>query len=105
MTGDFVEMKRNFLSLSLSFAGYRWVKWPAPYTDPRMLIIVGRDLDGMNLAIGRAMHQGDMLPAKVKLEHGVAYVCHGGIEYIKRDFEVNFASRIGFPRSVKRTAR
>jgi len=81
----------SFLFLSLSFAGYKWVKWPAPYADSRMLIIIGRDLDGRNLAVGRAMHQGDILPAKVKLEHGIAYVSHGGAEHIKHDFEVYFA--------------
>lgn len=59
-----------------------------PYADSHMLISIGRDMDGMNLVVGRAMHQGDMLPAKVKPEHGVAYVCHGGAEYTKHDFEV-----------------
>lgn len=66
-----------------------------------MLIIVGRDLDGKNLAVGRARHQGDMLPAKVKLEHGIAYVSYGGVEHIKRDFEVQSRNRearpTGFP--------
>jgi len=79
------------LSLSLSFAGYKWVKWPAPYADSRMLIIIGRDLDGRNLAVGRAMHQGDILPAKVKIEQNIAYVSHGGKEHVKHNFEVNFA--------------
>lgn len=53
-----------------------------------MMISIGRDLDGMNLVIGRAMHQGDMLPAKVKPDHGVAYVSYRGAEHIKHDFEV-----------------
>jgi len=97
-------------SLSLSFAGYKWVKWPAPYADSRMLIIIGRDLDGRNLAVGRAMHQGDILPAKVKIEQNIAYVSHGGKEHVKHNFEVNFAKNReipieGFPRSVKYTAR
>lgn len=53
-----------------------------------MLISIGRDLDGMNLVVGRAVHMGDTLPAKVKPDHSVAYVCHGGTEITKHDFEV-----------------
>ncbi|XP_020289100.1 uncharacterized protein LOC109857327 [Pseudomyrmex gracilis] len=68
--------------------GYRWVRWPTPYHERHMLITIGRDMDGMNLVVGRAHHQGDMLPAKVKPDHGVAYVCHGGNEHVKHDFEV-----------------
>ncbi|KAK9295884.1 hypothetical protein QLX08_009942 [Tetragonisca angustula] len=68
--------------------GYKWVRYTgARYFVPGM-IFVGKDLDGMNLVVGRALHQGDMLPAKVKPEHGVAYVSHGGNEHIKHDFEV-----------------
>ncbi|KAM0736495.1 hypothetical protein ACS0PU_006144 [Formica fusca] len=68
--------------------GYRWTRWPAPYADSRMLISIGRDMDGTNLVVGRAMHHGDVLPAKVKPDHGVAYVCYGGVEHTKHDFEV-----------------
>ena len=55
---------------------------------------MGRDLDGSNLVIGRAKHEGDILPAKVKPEHGVAYVAHGGREHMKHDFEVTFLNGI-----------
>jgi len=72
----------------ISVVGYRWTRWPTPHADRHMMISIGRDLDGMNLVIGRAMHQGDMLPAKVKPDHGVAYVCYGGAEHMKHDFEV-----------------
>ncbi|XP_014480079.1 PREDICTED: natterin-3-like isoform X2 [Dinoponera quadriceps] len=68
--------------------GYKWMRWPVHYADPHTMISVGRDLDGANLVVGRAMHQGDMLPAKVKPEHGVAYVSHGGSEYTKHNFEI-----------------
>lgn len=76
----------------ISVVGYRWTKWPTSYVghhaDRSMMISIGRDLDGLDLVVGRASHQGDMLPAKVKPDHGVAYVCHGGVEHTKRDFEV-----------------
>ncbi|XP_078049756.1 uncharacterized protein LOC144476545 isoform X1 [Augochlora pura] len=68
--------------------GYKWVRYTgARYTVPGM-ISVGSDLDGRNLVVGRAFHHGDMLPAKVKPEHGVAYVCHAGQEHMKHDFEI-----------------
>ncbi|GAB1863071.1 hypothetical protein CAJAP_04150 [Camponotus japonicus] len=79
--------------------GYKWTRWPAPYADSRMLISIGRDMDGTNLVVGRAMHQGDMLPAKVKPDHGVAYVCYGGVEYTKHDFEVLMPAHFNWIRS------
>ncbi|XP_076756579.1 uncharacterized protein LOC143426809 [Xylocopa sonorina] len=68
--------------------GHKWVRFTgARYVVPGM-ISVGRDLDGMQLVVGRAVHNGDMLPAKVKPDHAVAYVCHEGREHIKHDFEI-----------------
>ncbi|XP_012254218.2 uncharacterized protein LOC105685009 [Athalia rosae] len=68
--------------------GYKWV----PYTGMRAtlpgMICAGRDLDGANLVVGRATHLGDVLPAKAKPEHGVAYVAYDGIEHEKRSFEI-----------------
>ncbi|EFN63148.1 hypothetical protein EAG_12887 [Camponotus floridanus] len=45
------------------------------------------------------MHQGDMLPAKVKPDHGVAYVSYGGAEYTKHDFEVLMPAHFNWIRS------
>ncbi|XP_044578754.1 natterin-3-like [Cotesia glomerata] len=68
--------------------GYKWVRYSgARYWTPGM-ITIGRDLDGAHLVVGRAHHHGDLLPAKAKPEHGVAYVAHGGAEHIKHDFEI-----------------
>lgn len=99
MTGDFVEADGYS---AISVAGYRWTRWPAPYADSRMLISIGRDMDGTNLVVGRAMHHGDMLPAKVKPDHGVAYVCYGGVEHTKHDFEVYDPPR-DKPREIRLT--
>ena len=52
------------------------------------MVTVGRDHDGANLVVGRAKHAGDLLPAKAKPEHGVAYVSYDGLEHMKHDFEV-----------------
>ncbi|XP_046747824.1 natterin-3-like [Diprion similis] len=68
--------------------GYKWV----PYTGMRAtlpgMICAGRDADGASLVVGRAIHNGDVLPAKAKPEHAVAYVAYGGQEHEKRQFEI-----------------
>lgn len=81
----------NFSAALNSYvSGYKWV----PYTGMRAtipgMICAGRDLDGANLVVGRANHNGDVLPAKVKPEHAVAYVAYGGAEHEKHHFEVSF---------------
>jgi len=48
----------------------------------------GRDSDGSTIYVGRAFHEGDMLPAKVIPDKGVAYVCHNGEEHPKDNYEV-----------------
>lgn len=53
------------------------------------MVTGGRDCDGSTIYVGRAFHDGDMLPAKVIPDKGVAYVCHGGEEHPKDEFEVN----------------
>jgi predicted HAD superfamily phosphohydrolase len=39
--------------------------------------------------VGRAFHQGDMLPAKIVPSHGCAYVSYNGAEYSVRQYEVS----------------
>jgi co-chaperonin GroES (HSP10) len=48
----------------------------------------GVDADGTVIYVGRAFHEGDMIPAKVMPDKNSAYVCHGGVEHFKEDFEV-----------------
>jgi hypothetical protein len=48
----------------------------------------GVDGDGTAIFIGRAFHAGDMIPAKVIPDKNACYVCHGGEEHMKDDFEV-----------------
>lgn len=40
------------------------------------------------IEICSARHEGDLIPAKLKPSHGVAYVAYGGGEYGKSDYEV-----------------
>lgn len=48
----------------------------------------GIDSDGTVIYIGRAFHEGDMIPAKVMPDKNAAYICYGGEEILKEDFEV-----------------
>lgn len=48
----------------------------------------GVDSDGTVIFIGRAFHQGDMVPAKVMPDKNAAYICYAGEEIFKDDFEV-----------------
>lgn len=51
----------------------------------------GRDTDGAEIFVGRAFHEGDLIPAKVIPSKQVAYVSHNGLEIAKYDFEVRIS--------------
>uniref|UniRef100_A0A182M7T9 Uncharacterized protein n=1 Tax=Anopheles culicifacies TaxID=139723 RepID=A0A182M7T9_9DIPT len=55
---------------------------------PANMVRAGVDCDGEVIYVGRAFHEGDMVPAKVIPTKNVAFVCHGGEEVLKEDFEV-----------------
>lgn len=71
----------NFLGCSWQFCNVA-----GPY--PTNMVRGGIDSDGTVIFIGRAFHEGDMLPAKVMPDKNECYVCHGGEEHAKEDFEV-----------------
>ncbi|KAK7793959.1 hypothetical protein R5R35_005821 [Gryllus longicercus] len=55
---------------------------------PDGAVRAGRDRDGDPIFVGRAWHEGDLLPAKVVPNKGGAYVCWGGTEHHKDQYEV-----------------
>lgn len=69
--------------------GFSWQfigpQTPFPY---EAAVRAGRDADGSAIYAGRAFHEGDMIPAKVHPERRVAYICHGGEEIAKYEYEV-----------------
>lgn len=77
----------GFVLLNIT-AGCKWVKYSGDHNVEPEMLVIGHDLDGFALVVGRAYHQGDLLPAKVKPQHGVAYVSYDGVEHTKHDFEV-----------------
>jgi hypothetical protein len=54
---------------------------------------------GETIFVARARHEGDLIPAKLKPSHGVAYVAYGGGEHGKSDYEVLVGCRPQWMRS------
>lgn len=44
-------------------------------TLPRRALVGGRDIDGATIYVGRANHNGHVLPAKVIPDRRRAYIC------------------------------
>lgn len=63
--------------------------------------------DGETLFVGRARHEGALIPGKVKPGHSVCYVAWGGTEHGKTDYQVSerilSASELA-PRTSKRSS-
>jgi len=55
---------------------------------PPHAVYAGHDSDGDAIFVGRADHDGDLLPAKVIINKGCAYVSHSGQEISKTSYEV-----------------
>lgn len=64
-----------------------WQSASPAYTPPGA-IIAGHDSDRTPIYAGRAYHEGEWLPAKVIPSKGCAYVCYGGYEFPKTDYQV-----------------
>lgn len=67
---------------------YSWAPCSAGDVPPHALK-VGKDLDGGNVYLGRARHEGDLIPAKVAPNHGGAFVPWGCKEHSKFEYEVS----------------
>lgn len=68
-------------------------KWVPSYEGlPEDAIKAGIDKDRGIIYVGRAEHEGEMLPAKVCPNHGGAFVPWGGEEHSKFKFEVHIIS-------------
>lgn len=59
-------------------------------------VIAGHDIDGSPIYVGRAYHEGDLIPAKTIPNKHVAYVPYGGMEVAKHDFQVSQFALIQF---------
>lgn len=57
-------------------------------TVPANAVLGG--FDNENLYVGRARHEGAVIPGKVVSSHGVCYVAWGGEEHAKQEYEVKY---------------
>lgn len=55
---------------------------------PHDAVVAGHDVDGSQIYVGRAFHEGDQIPAKVIPSKQVAYICYNGQEIPKHQYEV-----------------
>jgi hypothetical protein len=78
---DKIKMKIFLLGCSWQFVNVN-----GPFPDN--MVRGGIDADGTVIFIGRAFHEGDMIPAKVMPDKNACYISHGGEEIPKEDFEV-----------------
>lgn len=85
-----MEIENLFVRIdSIMKLGYGWQPCTAEGPFPHSAAIrAGRDSDGCTIFVGRAFHEGDLLPAKVIPDKQLAYVCYGGEEHPKAEFEV-----------------
>lgn len=72
------------------YAGATWQSFgedspPFPFQHA---VRAGRDADGSVFYVGRAFHEGEMLPAKVCPHLNVAIVSYGGEEVTVTDYEI-----------------
>lgn len=87
-TNSYVRIRDNFYSF-FGFTG-KWVKYIGDKSLLEYAVKVGIDNGGCTLYVGRAFHNGKILPATVNLDHEIAYVCSKGLEHVKKDFEVRW---------------
>ncbi|XP_023024558.2 uncharacterized protein [Leptinotarsa decemlineata] len=69
-------------------AAYYWVDTVAYGRIPSTALPGGVDVDGEEIFVGRAFHEGDWLPAKVIPGKRIAYVCYNGAEVGVERFQV-----------------
>ncbi|XP_067634095.1 uncharacterized protein [Eurosta solidaginis] len=69
-------------------AEHAWVSTNVFSSLPEFAIRAGQDSDGDPIYVGRAFHNGDILPCKIVPNKQQAYVAWGGEEISKVDIEV-----------------
>lgn len=65
-----------------------WVPSSIHSPLPDGAIQAGHDIDGSQIYIGRAWHEGDQIPAKIIPSRRAAYIAHGGREIMKDQYDV-----------------
>ncbi|XP_046684230.1 natterin-3-like isoform X2 [Homalodisca vitripennis] len=71
----------------------------SPIGYPREPFPVAETLMETPLYVGRAMHEGDLLPAKVRADGMTAYVSYGGREFPEHQFEILASHHVAWQHS------
>lgn len=85
--GNRIIKSALFSKQIFSFIG-SWEQCSAYDALPEGAIHAGHDADGAEIYVGRAFHEGDLLPAKVLPSKQVAYIAYGGQEIATHNYEV-----------------
>ncbi|EAT43285.1 AAEL005259-PB [Aedes aegypti] len=86
--GNEVNRTRSELVLQDNLIGGCWQHCNIDGPFPTNMVRAGVDADGSVIFAGRAFHEGEMIPAKVIPSKNACYICYGGEEIMKEDFEV-----------------
>jgi len=73
-----------------AISGTSWVAAEAGNV-PEGAVVSGFD-NGQDLYVGRASHEGELIPGKLLPAHGVVYIPWGGLEIAKEEYEVFVAA-------------
>lgn len=66
----------------------QWISCSSSNEAPPGAIFAGNDADGTEIYVGRALYQGEQIPAKVIPSKNIGYVPWGGQEIPVHEFEV-----------------
>ncbi len=61
---------------------------------PLRAVVGGTDSSGEKIYVGRAKHDGALLPGKIVPSHGVCYVSHCGAEHAVAKYQAGLGSFI-----------
>ncbi|KAK9503867.1 hypothetical protein O3M35_010335 [Rhynocoris fuscipes] len=77
-------------------AEYRWQTSSSGVPLPVNAVVAGWDSFGNLIYAGRAVHEGNLLPAKIIPDHGCAYISYAGEEHRKMEYEVLCGQDLGW---------
>ncbi|RWS02449.1 uncharacterized protein B4U79_06516 [Dinothrombium tinctorium] len=65
----------------------QWITTGGGWVPSDSAIQGGYDINGEVIYVGRALHEGDVVPGKVVASHGCCYISYGGREHRKEEYQ------------------
>ena len=69
-------------------AAMRWMAWSLHQGVPPSAVAAGHDVDGSQIYVARAVHEGEIIPGKYIPSKNAMYVSWNGQEILKHHFDV-----------------